>query len=233
MSSKSEILLGLTGKNVNQIKRKVIECESLGIKRVSLFLEFLSKEQKKKVYEFILGSKIKEIPFVHIKNDMDSEELKFLEKNFKTKYFNIHVEGFENLEKWKGHYNKLLLELGCIKKRKNPFLLKKDFEKIKGFCIDLSHFKATKERGKIEYLFTMRYQKRPELFIANHLNGYSKFRKKDLHKPKNKKQLDYLKNLPRFVFGKYIALEMSNPIKEQLEYRKYVKKLLKNKINLK
>ncbi|MFW6282819.1 MAG: hypothetical protein ACOC1P_02085 [Minisyncoccales bacterium] len=232
-NQKHEILPGLTGRTVREIKKKIIECDSLGITRVSLFLEFFSEKKKKRVIELLLDSKIKEIPFIHLKNDMSSEELTFFEKTFKTKYFNLHLNSFNYLEKWKGHYNKLLLELGYTKKHKDPYLFKKDFKKIKGFCIDLSHFKAAKERGRVEYSFVMQYKNSPEKFLANHLNGYSEFWKKDLHKPKTKKQLDYLKDLPNFIFGKYIALEMFNPIKEQLEFKEYVEELLKDKIDLK
>lgn len=229
---KSEILIGLTGRKPKQIKKKILECENLGIKRVALFLEFLTEKKKKRVIELLLDSKIKEIPFIHLKNDMNSEELSFFEKTFNTKYFNIHLESFDYLKKWENHYNKLLLELGYTKKHKSPYLFKEDFKKIKGFCIDLSHFKAAKERGRVEYNFVMQYKKSPEKFIANHLNGYSEFWKRDLHTVKNKKQLDYLKGLPNFIFGKYIALEMFNPIKEQLKYKKYVEELLKDKIKV-
>ena len=231
-NQKHEILLGITGRTLREMKKKIIECENLGITRVSLFLEFLSEKKKKRVYELLIDSKIKEIPFVHLRNDMSSEELKFLEKRFKTKYFNLHLNSFNYLEKWKGHHNKLLLELGYTKKHKSPYLFKKQFQKIKGFCIDLSHFKAAKERGRIEYNFVMKYKNSPEKFIANHLNGYSKFWKRDLHKPKNKKQLDYLKELPNFLFGKYIALEMFNSIKQQLGYKKYIQHILKDKIKI-
>jgi len=231
-NQKHEILPGLTGRTVREMKKKIIECENLGITRVSLFLEFLSEKRKRKVLELLLDSKIKEIPFVHLKNDMNSSEIKFLEKKFKTKYFNIHLNGFDYLKKWKGHYNRILLELGYTKKHKNPYLFKEQFKKIKGFCIDLSHFKAAKERGRIEYNFVMQYKNSPDTFIANHLNGYSEFWKRDLHKPKTKKQLDYLKDLPEFIFGKYIALEMFNSIKEQLEYKKYIKGLLKDRIKI-
>jgi len=42
----------------------------------------------------------------------------------------------------------------------------------------------------------------------------------------NLKNFDYLKTLPKFVFGECITLEMFNPIKEQLEFKKYIAQLL-------
>ena len=40
------------------------------------------------------------------------------------------------------------------------------------------------------------------------------------------KDFEYLKTLPDFVFSKVIALEVYNSIKEQLEFKKQIIKLL-------
>lgn len=226
MKKKDKILLTIVGFTPAGCKRKIKQLENYKIKRCSLFLEFLSKKQKQKVYKYLLDSSIKEIPFCHARNDMSLKEFNFLKKKFKTKYFNIHTNSFQYLNKWKGIHKQLLVEFSF----RNLIPARKDIEKIKGFCIDLSHFQAAKERGALEYNFIISYKKQPEKFIANHLNGYSKLFRKDIHYPTSKKQLNYLTDLPKFLFGKYIALEMFNSIKQQLEYKDYAYSLIKNKI---
>lgn len=228
-SKKDKLLVGITGANDSDWKKKILECEKLRIKRIALFLECYTSRQRKEIYSTLLDSNIKEISFVHAKNDMELYEFEFLRKNFKTKYFNIHTNGFEYLDKWKGIHNKLLLELGFGFKNKN-IPTNFDFNKIAGFCIDIAHFRASKERGTKEYFFVMQHKKQKSKFIANHLNGYSKKAKTDLHTVKSKKELDYLKEIPKFIFGKYIALEMTNSIKQQLQFRDYIYELIKNKI---
>ena len=57
-------------------------------------------------------------------------------------------------------------------------------------------------------------------------------KKKDIHNVRTLKDFEYLKTLPKFIFGKYIALEMFNSIKEQLEFKKYLTPILKEKVDL-
>ncbi len=225
-SKKNKILLSITGKKDSDWKNKILECEKIKIKKVALFLEMFTKKQRKEIYSALLNSNIKKIPFVHMRDDMNKNELKFLIKNFKTKYFNFHEDNFKQLDKWDGFHKKILLELNFNNKIPNNLKL----NKIKGFCIDLSHFKASKERGTKEYFFVMKHKKQNKKFIANHLNGYSEKRKTDLHTIRTLKDFDYLKTLPKFLFGKYIALETTNSIKEQIKFKDYVYELIKDKI---
>jgi hypothetical protein len=101
-------------------------------------------------------------------------------------------------------------------------------EKIGGFCVDLAHFKVGLEKlsKDFKYVFDRKDKK---LFACNHLNGWNQEKNIDMHTIYDLKDFDYLKTLPKFVFGKYIALETFNPIKQQLEFKKYLTELLKNK----
>lgn len=226
MFSKRKLLLSITGRTKKDWQNKLNECEKLGIKRVALFLEIYSKKQRQEIYSALLNSNIKKIPFVHARNDMDLEEFKFLIKKFKTKYFNLHENSFKYLDKWKGIHKKLLLEMNYD--NKIPANVK--LNKINGFCIDLSHFMAAKERATKEYNFIKSKEKYKRYFKANHINGYNYKTQKDVHTIKSLKDFDYLKRLPRFLFSKYIAIETFNSIEEQIKYRNYIYNLIKNKI---
>ena len=74
-----------------------------------------------------------------------------------------------------------------------------------------------------EYVFD---RKDKNLFACNHLNGWDAKKNIDMHTIHNLADFDYLKTLPRFVLGKCIVLETFNPIKEQLEFKTYLEKIM-------
>ena len=89
----NRILISITGNKNAQWRNKLKEIEKFGVAKIALFLSRFDKSQRKKIYKSLLDSKIKEIPLVHIRNDMKKEELIFLAENFKTSCFTIHENG--------------------------------------------------------------------------------------------------------------------------------------------
>src|SRR3989344_7639558 len=216
------ILVSITGWKDSHWKNKLEEVEKFKIRRIALFLEIFKKDHRRDIYEALLSSKVKEIPLVHIRHDMTKDELKFLYKNFKSRYFTIHENSFKILKKWNGFYKNLYLEMDY-----NNFIPKNvNINKIGGFCVDLSHFKASEEKFTKEFEYIVKRNKIHKYFKCNHLNGYSYERNIDLHTIKSLKDFDYLKTLPKFLFGKYIGLETYNSIKEQLSFKMYLVKIL-------
>ncbi len=217
----NRILLGITGISEKDWKDKLKDINKLGITEAALFLERFNQTQRKKIYRALLDTTIKKIPFCHLRNDMEIEELVFLENRFETRYFNIHEKGFGFLEKWPGFEKKLYLEMDA-----NDYISQKVVvEKIGGFCVDLSHFKIAQTSWTKEFEYT--YLKKEKVnFPCNHLNGYSEKENTDLHTIKDLKDFDYLKTLPKFLFGKVIALEVENSISQQIKFKKYLVKLL-------
>jgi len=219
--SRDKILLGITGTKDRDWQSKLKDLNRLKIKEVALFLERFNETQRKKIYRALLNSSIKKIPLCHIKNDMEVEELIFLESKFKTKYFTIHESSFGFLKKWPGFHKKLYLEMDT-----NNYVSQKVIvEKIGGFCVDLSHFKITLTDFTKEFDYTY-FRKGKANFSCNHLNGYWKKKNTDLHRIRSLRDFEYLKTLPKFVFGKVIALEVENNISQQLKFKKYLAKLL-------
>jgi hypothetical protein len=216
------ILVSITGRTQKEWESKLKEIENHKIRTIALFLEIYPLSQRRKIYKALLNSHVKKIPLVHIRNGMKKQELKFLEKNFKTKYFTIHESGFRYLKDWKGFYKKLWLEMN----KDNQIPKNVDVSKIGGFCIDLSHFKMEQEIWSKEFEYIIRREKIHRYFRCNHLNGYDWKTNSDLHTITNLKQFSYLKTLPKFLFGKYIAIETFNSIKDQLKFKQHVIKLL-------
>lgn len=225
MIFKRKILVSITGSREKDWQEKLKEIEKSKIKEIALFLEIFEKEQREKIYRALLQSKIKSIPLVHIRDDMARAELIFLKKNFKAKYFTIHENNFvqHDVESWRGFYKDLCLEMDY-----DNFVSKKvEVEKIGGFCIDLAHFKAGTDRLNKDFEYVYNKRKTKKYFKCNHVNGYDSKTSCDMHTIKDFKDFDYLKSLPKWLFGKIIAIECFNPIEEQIEFKKYLSKILK------
>ena len=163
-----KITPSITGHNSLQLNRKIGEAEKFKIFSIPLFFERLSISERDKVYSRLEKSSIKKIPLVHIREDMSVEELDFFKRKYKTKYFTIHEDHFEILKNWKGFYKDLYLEMN----KDNIVDKNVIVEKIGGFCVDLSHFKAAEEKWSKEFIYTLK-RSNQKIFACNHLNGYS------------------------------------------------------------
>jgi len=164
------ILVSITGKTEKEWEDKLQEIESLGIQEIALFLEMYDKNQKQKIYDALLKSGVKSIPLVHIRHDMEKEELEFLQKNYHTKYFTCHEENFSHgdISHWKGFYKNIYLEMNFD----NAISKKVDVEKIGGFCVDLAHFKAGLEKSSKEFEYVFERKDMHRYFTCNHVNGW-------------------------------------------------------------
>jgi hypothetical protein len=217
----NKILLSITGEGSLDWANKLKEINELKIKKVAIFLERFDKKERDNLYRLLEKSCIKEIPFVHIRHDVSVKEIDFFIKKYKTKYFNIHEDHFKILDKWKGYWDKIYLEMNYDSNVDKDVKVRK----IGGFCIDLSHFKASVAMGTQEAYYIY-LRKNKIKFACNHLNGYDSTKRKDKHIITGIKDFDYLTTLPKYIFGKLIAIEVDNTIKEQIKFREYLIKLL-------
>jgi hypothetical protein len=216
----TQILLGITGEN-NDWESKLNDINKLGINKAALFLERFDQGQRKKIYRALLDSTLENIPLCHIRNDMEIEELVFLDTKFKTEYYTIHENGFSFMDKWPGFEKKLYLEMNVDNYISNKVAV----ERIGGFCVDFSHFWAAAKchTKDFEYVY---YKKGQANFGCNHLNGYDAKKNSDKHTVENVRDFDYLEKIPEFLFGKVIALEVENSIEEQMGFKKHLIKFL-------
>ncbi len=222
------ILVSITGKKEKDWRDKLNEINDLKIKEVSLFLEFYDKTQREKIYKALLDSKIKNIPLVHIRHDITKDELKFLKNTYRTRYFTLHEINFQqdDILKWKGFYKNLCLEMNF-----DDFVSKKvKVEKIDGFCVDLAHFKVGMEMLNKDFEYVFDRKENRKYFDCNHLNGWNPKTNRDMHTIHDLSNFDYLRTMPKLLFGKVIALETFNSIKEQLEFKKYLTSMLNEKL---
>ena len=217
----AKILLSITGKESFDWADKLKEINARKIDEVAVFLECFDKKERDSFYPLLLKSTVKTVPFVHLREDVSKEEIKFFVDRFQTRHFNIHEDHFKNLDQWQGYWDKLYLEMNFDDKVAKDVKVKK----IGGFCVDLAHLKSAISRGTEEasYLF---FKKNEEEVACNHLNGYDPVEMKDIHLIKDLSAFDYLTTLPKYAFGKIIAIEVYNSIEEQIKFREYIGRLL-------
>jgi len=216
------ICVSLTGKKKSDWQGKLNKINDLGLSEVALFLEYYQKAEREEIYNALEDSSVNYIPLVHLRNDMSREEIEYLGDTYKSKFFTIHEDSFGVLEKWHGYYRRLYLELNFDDYVAQNVKVKN----IGGFCVDLAHFKAAEEMWSEEFEYTIKERKHEDMFGCNHLSGYSPTENRDLHEPKSIKDFEYLRSLPDFVFGEVIAIEVDKSIKEQLEFKEGIIKIL-------
>jgi hypothetical protein len=218
------ILVGITSKDDYHWPQQLAEVKRFEIDKVSLFLEKLPYSQRKKIYQSLLKSNIKDIPLVHLRHDMSKDEIEFLVKNYHSEFLTIHEINFNYLKQWQGYYPSLYLEMNADGRLSS----KVDVQRIGGFCVDLSHFKKAETKLAKEFAYTIKRKEFSRYFRCNHLNGYSPEENEDLHTITSLKNFDYLTTLPKFIFSEVIALEVENSIADQLKFKRHLVKMLNN-----
>ena len=101
------VILGLTGETEKDWRDKIAEINELKVDRIGLFLEFYEYNQRQPIYSALKKSGVKEIPFVHIRHDMEEDELAFIEARYNKPLMNFHESRFEEAqEKWPNYLKK-------------------------------------------------------------------------------------------------------------------------------
>jgi len=189
---------------------------------VSAFPTALKLPERKEFYKLLLASDIKNIPHVHLRDDMNEEEAVFFIKNFNTKVFTVHARNIDYFLSWK--ISKCLF--AEFNYSNTEFDLEK-INKIGGFCIDCSHFYRARSKKTTEYRYISEGIKKYKVG-CNHISGILSDGK-DSHLVKNIYNFDYLNTIPKEMFSPYICLEVENGIEKQIKFRDYITEKLKSR----
>lgn len=231
-----KILLGLTTITPGEWKNKVKEIDQLGLKEIALFPTCLDIEQRKELYGMLAKTKLENIPHVHLREqDMDSRELDYLAKRFKTQVFNVHarkktIDFLQNNEKYQ---DQIYVE---------NLRMDDDFsEALKycaGVCLDLAHWESYGFIKKEEpYKILPDLLKKHKIGV-NHISAI----KKDLtryhdnilnqdfydysdHNLTELSEVDYVKKYKNYL-ADIISIELENSLERQLEVKKYLESII-------
>jgi hypothetical protein len=205
-------------------KARLKEAKSMGLKEVCFFLTCLDLEQRKEFYELVKNAGIKEVPFAHIRNDMELWEIDYLVENYNTKVFNIHCNlEYPLIKDYSKYKNIIYIE------NTHNLVAEKDLAKFAGMCLDFAHLEddrlmdEEKFKGNLNLL-----EKYP--IGCNHISAVSAEKYLDQygsycyskHHFDSLPEFNYLAKYPKEYFSDFIALELENTLEEQLEAREYI-----------
>lgn len=226
------ILLSITTTSKSNWREKIEEIDKLGLQEMALFPTRLDKTGRQEMYKLLAKTNLKRIPFVHLRNDFDEEEINWLIKNYQTKVFNTHAESLYPLKFSWDKYKKEFIFL----ENTHLGLPKEELKEYAGVCIDFSHLENMRLLFPEEYTQTMQIIKENKIGCA-HLSAvkletwpdkdYPGMQHHDYHHLDKMSEMDYLKNYPQEYFPEFMAIELENSLEEQLKIKDYIENTLK------
>lgn len=225
-------LAAISDLNLSGWRPKIQEIINLGLTEVALFLTGLEKMERENLYNALENTPIKCIPHVHLRTDMTVDEIDYLSDKYKVEVFNLHSSAeFPFQYDYSKYASKIFLE--------NCYAVPGDRElkKFGGLCIDFSHWEGKKlendqnyckklERAAANYKIGCAHvssiKSKPTPIVIN-----SKIKEFDSHILEDMHELDYIKNYKKYL-PNIVSIELENSISEQLEAKKYLKKIINN-----
>lgn len=224
-----QILLGLTTTPGSDWREKINELNTFKIKEIALFPTFLKKEERRELYALLEKTVLRNIPYAHLRSDMDLQEMNYLIKNYQTRIFNIHSEKEYPLVFDLSKFKRMIYVENTMLPEEN------EFERFGGLCIDFSHWHDEKLRGNKNYdermhSFTDKYK-----IGCCHISAIKKSPIVDpvikncliyaSHKFDSLDEFDYMKEYKNYI-PEIVSIELENSFEEQLRVKEYLEKII-------
>lgn len=228
-----KILPSVTTFDKSDWKSQINEIIALDIKEIAIFLTSAPYSQRKEIYHALEQVNELKIPFCHLRSDMSPEELMYLKNKFSTKSFNIHPqEDFALKYDLSNYLKEILIENSCY----DSLFTIQELEHFAGICLDLSHLEDARRLRPARYNKIVDLMKKYPV-RANHISAVrSKARFENnrrnyaYHEYIDLSDFDYLIFYPSDFFSDIIAIEVKNPIEEQLKAIDYIKQIIPEKL---
>ena len=230
------LLLSITTTHGDSWKSQINEVRELGLAQIAVFPTCMDQNQRSEFYRELETLRDIQIPFVHARNDMKEREYRYLIDTFGTEYFNLHPRRHFTIDYIE--HVKPFLNIICIENTHD--LLLEDIPPFGGICIDHSHLEDSRIVDHNQYKAILHVANTFPV-LANHIGPtlstpvMQQFKTPRLsyasHYIHDLSNFDYLANVSEQFFGKYLALEVENAIKLQLEAKAYIQKLVKFSLN--
>lgn len=219
-----KILLGLTTTPRSNWREKIQEIDQLGLEEIAAFPTFLKLEERKEYYALLEKTQLKNIPHVHLRDDMEDWEIEYFLTRWKTQVFNIH-SCWQFFKFWE---NKLWKERVFVE---NQSSVRGDFTEIAnlcgGICLDFAHWKSRENNFFNGYWNFEKILKKFPIGCC-HISAIRREKKffwTDDHHFRQLSEFDYLKEKIVYL-PELVSLELENSFTEQLLVQKYLKEHL-------
>jgi hypothetical protein len=227
-----KILLGLTTTPNSDWREKIREIDRFGIKEVALFITFLKdKKDREELYRLLEKTGLETIPHVHLRSpNMKSDEIDYLIKRYKTKFFNVHpLASYPNNPDYLNYKNLIYVE-------NTDFVpTEKEVEKFAGICLDFSHKENYILENDSAYTGALNNLIDKYKIGCGHASAVKKEPRKDLeefdsmpycaHFMKDISEFEYLKKYINLI-PEFLSIELENSFKEQLKVKEYLGKMI-------
>ncbi len=227
-----KILLGLTTTPASDWRDKIKEIRKLNITEISIFPTYLKSDERKELYKLLENSPIKNIPHVHLRSDMDLQELDYFVENCNTKVFNIHSENTVHaLKKDFSKYSSIIYI-----ENTEVIPTEEELKKYAGLCIDFSHWEDFILLKNPNYFGFLEKISKFETGCG-HISGIKKETITDpdpdykarlsyaCHTIQDFNELDYIKKYLQYL-PDIISIELENSFEEQLRVKEYLEKII-------
>lgn len=222
-----KILLGLTTTRNSDWRGKIRECEELGITEVALFPTCLGPSERQELYRLLEKSPIKSIPHVHLREDMNLDELEYLVGKFKTRVFNIHSDNSDHPALFK--YGKFV-PMVFVENTDDP-PSSEELQNYGGICVDFSHLETARLSQFEKYEDFWKTFRTAKIGCC-HVSPFSEKQESsdDLvenihHWYHDLEEFDYLSKYLAYL-PDLISLEVANPFKEQVAIKRYLERII-------
>jgi len=221
-----KILVSITTTRGSDWRGKIKEIKRLGLKEVAIFPTCFKKEKREELYDLLEKADIRNVPFVHIRNDMAPAELDYLVEKFGAERFNIHTDReFPFIYNYSSRHRKMIF----IENVYEPFD-ENEIRRFGGICLDMTHLDNDSLLCPGRFAHNVEILERNKIG-CNHLSCMQKVLRRDFedvswrydsHVLRKLSQMDYLKRYPKKYFSDMIAIELENTIETQLKVRDYL-----------
>jgi len=200
----------------------------LRLARIALFLTKLDATERQECYALLRKRRQSfkfEIPFVHARGDMLPDEYRMFVAEFGTERFNLHPIRRSPLPDCGLPTD--LRELIFIENVGK--LVESDLEGFAGLCLDVSHLEITRRTFPDYYPILLDVIRRYRIG-ANHVSAYvfteGAEGRDDRHHYANLEEFSYLDSYPNKFYGRFVAIELTNPLSSQLAVQAMLKRRL-------
>lgn len=227
-----KLLPAITAKTKSAWRDRVKEVKALGLSEIALFPTPLAQPERKELYRALEKTKVKKIPFVHLRSDMEPWEIDYFIEKYQTEIFNTHTaREYPFRSDWE-KYKKMIY----VENVREP-LDEKEIKEFAGICVDFSHLENTRVFKPELYEHNIKLIKkyRPG---CSHISPAKNFPFLDMpeslfpeepHLFKDVSELDYLARYPVDYFGRLTGMEFESTIETQLEAIQHICKIFERK----
>jgi hypothetical protein len=223
-----EIIPSLTTTKKEAIPAFIAALRSSDRRRIALFPTLLDGPERRELYRDLEAIEGLHIPHVHLRTDMDVDEIRYLKARFGAEAFNIHPAASRHPF---GPVPEELASRVFVENVEVP-PTDKDLHAVGGICPDYSHLESARLIGWHEYVQATEEHLERYTIGCCHVSAIRPGERNewnggpDFHTMRGVSDLDYVRGYRAFLPRRWVSLELENGLAEQEEAVRHLDRLL-------